>query len=100
MFNHSVYFWLKQDLDDDARDAFEKGLQSLCDNPPAKSGYYGKPAPAHRDVVDGSYDYGMILMFDDAAAEEVYQGGEVHQRFIADHSSKWDRVLVYDTEIE
>jgi hypothetical protein len=100
MFIHSVYFWLKHDLADGAREAFEQGLRSLCENPPAKSGYYGKPAVSQRDVVDDSYGYCMLLIFDDAAGQDVYQVGEVHQRFIADHSSKWERVLVYDTLVD
>jgi hypothetical protein len=100
MFIHSVHFWLKHDLDDGAHRAFEQGLRSLCENPPVKSGYHGTPAASHRDVVDSSYDYAMILIFDDAAGQDVYQVGEVHQRFIADHSSKWERVLVYDTVVD
>ncbi len=97
MFIHNVYFWLKSDLDDGALEAFEQGLQSLCQNPPAKLGYYGKPAGAHRDVVDGSFGYGLHIAFDDEAGHDAYQVGEVHQEFLAGHQSKWERVLVYDT---
>lgn len=100
MFNHNVYFWLKDGLNEDDLTAFEQGLQALCEDTTATSGYYGKPVEADRDVVDSSYSYGLILFFDDAEGQDAYQVGEVHQQFLADHASKWDRVLVYDTEVE
>jgi hypothetical protein len=100
MFNHNVYFWLKDDLDENDLAAFEQGLQALCENTTATSGYYGKPVETDRDVVDSSYSYGLILFFDDAAGQDAYQVGDVHQKFLADHASKWERVLVYDTLIE
>lgn len=100
MFNHNVYFWLKPDLDKDALEAFERGLQTLCEDTPATSGYYGKPVPTDRDVVDSSYSYGLILFFDDLAAQDAYQVGEVHQQFLADHAAKWERVRVFDTELK
>ncbi|TFH34269.1 MAG: Dabb family protein [Dehalococcoidia bacterium] len=99
MFLHNVYFWMESDLDDDALRAFEQGLRTLCENPPAILGYYGKPAEAHRDVVDGSFSYGLHVTFEDRAGQDAYQVGEVHQRFVADHAAKWARVLVYDTEV-
>jgi len=99
MFIHNVYFWMKSGLDDGALEAFEQGLHSLCQNPPAELGAYGKPAVgAPRDVVDGSFDYGLHVAFDDAAGHDAYQVGEVHQQFLAEHASKWERVLVYDTQ--
>lgn len=98
MFIHNVYFWLKNDLDDSEIAAFEQGLQSLCQITFAKSGYYGKPADTHRDVIESSYSYGLVLFFDDKAGQDAYQVSDVHQRFVADHMSKWERVLVYDFE--
>ena len=99
MFNHNVYFWLKPDLDGEALDAFEQGLQALCDRTTATSGCYGKSIPSDRDVVDSTFSYGLILFFEDAAGQDAYQIGDVHQQFLAEHASKWERVLVYDTEV-
>lgn len=97
MFIHNVYFWMKDGLDADALKAFEAGLDSLCKNPPAKQGAYGKPGVSRRDVVDGSFSYGLHVVFDDEAGHDAYQVGEVHQAFLAAHASKWERVQVYDT---
>ena len=41
---HSVYFWLKDDLDEQAIAAFETGLDALCNKTTAVKGDYGKPA--------------------------------------------------------
>ncbi len=98
MHVHCVYFWLKKDLAEDAFVAFEDGLNSLLSDPAVKSGFYGKPADTHRSVVDNSYTYGLILVFDDLAGHDSYQAGPVHTRFIDNHGAKWERSLVYDTK--
>ena len=99
MFNHNVYFWLKDGLDDGDLASFEDGLRALCEETTATSGSYGKPADSDREVVDSSYSYGLILFFEDADGQEAYQVSEVHQQFLAAHRAKWERVLVYDTEV-
>jgi len=99
MHIHNVYFWLESDLDQEALNLFEQGLNSLCLDPEIKSGFFGKPAKTDRDVVENSYTYGLVLIFDDLNAHDRYQSGRVHDEFIAEHSSKWIRVVVHDIEI-
>jgi hypothetical protein len=96
MHIHNVYFWLKSGLDEQALTAFEQGLNDLANDPAVKSGYFGKPADTHRDVVENSYTYGMVLVFDDMAAHDQYQVGAVHLKFVDDNASKWEKVVVYD----
>ena len=98
MHVHNVYFWLKQNLDYQALSAFEQGLEGLAKDPVIKSGYYGKPANTDRDVVENSYSYGLVFVFDDLAAHDRYQAGAVHLKFVEDHLSKWEKVVVYDIE--
>ena len=98
MHVHNVYFWLKQDLDNQAIAAFEQGLEALAKDPAIQSGYYGKPANTERDVVENSYTYGLVFVFDDLVAHDQYQAGQVHLKFVKDHLSKWERVVVYDIE--
>jgi hypothetical protein len=95
---HNVYFWLKVDLESQATAAFEEGLSALAGDPNVKSGYYGKPADTSRDVVENSYTYALVLVFDDLAAHDRYQAGAVHLKFVEDNASKWDRVVVYDIQ--
>ena len=98
MHVHNVYFWLKNDLDHEAFKAFEQGLETLTHDPVVKSGYYGKPASTDRDVVENSYDYGLVLVFNDLAAHDQYQAGAVHLKFVDEHLVKWARVIVHDIE--
>jgi hypothetical protein len=99
MHIHNVYFWLKSGLDDEAKTSFEDGLNSLCNDPNAESGHFGKPADTHRDVVENSYNYSLVLFFEDLPAHDRYQTSPVHNIFIDAHLSKWERVVVYDIEV-
>lgn len=98
MHIHNVYFWLKDGLHASDVDAFEQGLASLCGDGAVQSGWYGKPAQTDRDVVENSYTYGLVLVFDHLQAHDQYQGGAVHLQFVDDHLAKWDRVVVHDVE--
>lgn len=98
MHIHNVYFWLKDDLDTEAFDAFERGLASLTHDPGVRSGYFGKPANTDRDVVENSYTYGLVLIFNNLVAHDQYQAGDIHLKFVGDHSFKWARVVVHDIE--
>ena len=98
MHVHNVYFWLKQDLDREAIAAFEQGLAELAKDPDIKSGYFGRPAGTQRDVVEKSYSYGLVFIFDDLAAHDRYQASPIHQKFVDAHRLKWARVVVYDIE--
>ncbi|GIK42166.1 MAG: hypothetical protein BroJett011_59990 [Chloroflexota bacterium] len=98
MHAHNVYFWLKNGLAPGDLNAFEQGLKALTLDPAVKSGYYGRPADTHREVVENSYSYGLLLLFDDLAAHDQYQAGAVHLKFVEAHASKWARVVVHDIE--
>lgn len=96
MHIHNVYFWLTDGLEASDIAAFEKGVASLCKDSAVQLGWYGPPAKTDRDVIENSYSYGMVLVFENLAAHDQYQVGAVHLKFVADHSAKWDRVVVHD----
>lgn len=98
MHIHNVYFWLKDNLDTADVTAFEQGVARLCQDVAVESGWYGKPAQTNRDVVENSYAYGLVLVFQDLAAHDRYQEGDVHLKFVAEHLNKWTRVVVHDIE--
>jgi len=100
MHIHNVYFWLQDGLDSRVLKAFEQGLQSLTEDPAVRGGHFGKPASTRRDVVDSSYGYGLVLIFDDLPAHNAYQEGAAHRKFVADHASRWTKVVVYDMQSE
>ena len=97
MLIHSVYFWLNEEEDTESVLQFENGLASLFEDPAVDSGYYGKPAATPpRPILEDSYSYGLVLIFADQDAHDRYQVGPIHRRFLADNSTKWVRLQVYD----
>lgn len=97
MLVHAVYFWLRADLPDSDRAHYASWLPKLCALPGVRAGYFGVPADTDRPVIDRSYSYGMVLVFDDVAAEQAYQVDPEHDRFRAECSSFWTQVKVFDT---
>jgi hypothetical protein len=94
---HHVFFWLKnpQSKADLAR--LLAGLHTLAKIETVRAVHFGVPASTEkRDVVDNSYSASEILFFDDTAGQKIYQDHPIHQKFVADCSHLWERVVVYD----
>ncbi|MEX2595039.1 MAG: Dabb family protein, partial [Anditalea sp.] len=67
----------------------------------AKSHQVGVPAPtAKRKVIDDSYHIALIVNFTNIADHDRYQEDPEHLEFIAEHSDKWEKVQIYDFEVE
>ena len=58
----------------------------------------GKPAATRRDVVDSTYDYAMVLGFEDLADHNAYQVSAEHQAFLDTCFRMIGRVQVYDVD--
>lgn len=96
---HHVYFWLKDDHQNESdRQVFEKGLSALCLSPRIGSAHWGPPAPtAERPVTDHSFDYALSLKFDTMEDHNQYQeGDEVHDHFVSSFKDWWSKVRVMD----
>ncbi|MBB4077689.1 hypothetical protein GGR28_000290 [Lewinella aquimaris] len=94
---HTVYFWLHDGLTDAELKSFEQGMKSLQEAPSVLRAFVGKPATTpSRDVVDNSFDYSLVLWFDDVAAHDAYQISPTHLKFVEDHEAKFDVVKVFD----
>lgn len=93
---HSVYFWLK-DLNDEERQRFKDGLRALTGIDIVQNGFVGVPARTDRDVVDDSYDYSLVLFFEDHEDERAYQNHPIHQEFLNDCEKFWEDLVVYDS---
>ena len=97
---HTVYFWLKDGLTDADRKSFEAGMKSLAGAPTVRRVFTGTPAATpSRGVVDNSFDYNLVLWFDDVAGHDAYQVSETHLKFVADHEAKFDVVKVFDNQV-
>ena len=96
MFIHTVFFWLKEGVEEKDLEALEKGIASLFKISTVRGGHWGKPANTPREVVDNSYTYGLTLIFDDREGHDAYQKDAQHVTFVEQYSSMWSNVKVYD----
>ncbi len=99
MFVHMVFFWLKPDATDAAREQCIADCTGLLGQVPGvQQVWAGRPAMTPREVVDNSYDVGLCVVLDSRASHDVYQTHPLHLEFIARNKPAWDRVRVYDFE--
>ena len=96
MLVHSVFFWLKKDLHDSQRKDFLEGLKTLEQIEIVRQLYVGSPAPSERIVVEKSYTFGLTVLLDDLESHDQYQKDEIHQQFLKNFSSMWEKVIVFD----
>jgi hypothetical protein len=97
MFIHCVYFWLKPDITADEEHSFVDGARALTKLPSVSHGWVGKPAGTDRPIIDRSYSYGLVVVFEDEAGHDAYQVHPVHDAFRELHSL-WTAVKIYDFE--
>jgi hypothetical protein len=98
MFVHHVFFWLKPSNTAEENQKFVKSLSSLQEIKSIHLVDIGKPAQTNRPVIDTTYSYSLLLVFDSLQAHDQYQEDPIHLQFVADCSTLWDRVLIYDSE--
>jgi len=96
---HSVYFWLKKDIDSQQRATFENELIKIKEISYLVHGFVGKPAPTdQRPVTDHSFDYSLTLHFKNLVDHDHYINGcEQHAHFVNTCKPFWEKVVVYDT---
>lgn len=100
MLIHSVYFWFKSDADPAVVARFEQGLRALTAISDIQTAHFGRPeATPQRAVIDDTYAWGLITIFADLAAHDRYQAHDIHEQFLKDFSSSWQKVQVYDVRI-
>ncbi|HJW18553.1 MAG TPA: Dabb family protein [Flavisolibacter sp.] len=98
---HHVFFWLKNPSSKEDLDRLIKGLNSLRAIKEIKNIYIGVPAPTEvRPVIDASYSASELLFFEDLEAQRIYQDHPIHQQFITDCASLWEKVIVYDIAVQ
>lgn len=97
MFTHVVLFWLKKDSPAHAAQQLEDDCRELLAKiPTIRFIDAGRPAMTPREVVDNSYDVGLVTVFADKDGHDVYQTHELHLQFIARNKPHFERIQVYD----
>ncbi|WP_256012063.1 Dabb family protein [Desertivirga xinjiangensis] len=97
MLTHHVLFWLKADTSEEQKEAFRGGLESLQGVETIKSIYIGTPAPISRAVVDTTYTFSLLTLFDDLAGHDVYQEHPIHKAFLDEFRGLFEKVVIYDS---
>ena len=97
MFVHHVYFWAKNPGNAEERARLLKGLQTLTGIEVIKMSHIGVPATTNRSVIDTSYAFSLLLIFDNLQHQEAYQVHPTHVKFVEECASLWEKVIVYDS---
>ena len=96
MIAHHVLFWLKADVTEDQKLAFRKSLATLENIEVVKTFHIGTPAPIERAVVDTTYTFSLLLIFEDMAGHDVYQVHPLHKAFLDEFKIYFEKVIIYD----
>ncbi len=97
MFVHHVLFWLKNPSSKEDYNKLLEGLNSLKSIDVVKTVQVGKPASTNRPVIDTSYQFSLLLIFDSLEDHDIYQDHPIHLEFVEKYSSLWSKVLIYDS---
>lgn len=98
MFVHHVFFWLKDGLETQDIQKFEQGVSTLPPIEHVHFGEVGKPAKTNRPVIERSYSYSLLLVFNNETEHDNYQIHPVHKAFVDNCSELWSKVVIYDSE--
>lgn len=101
MVLHNVYFWIKEEVGEDGRQAFEAGMKTYLTAVETVHQYaIGTPAGTpQREVVDHSFDYAIFVWFKTVEDHNAYQTHPAHDVFVDSFSKIWEKVQVLDTEL-
>ena len=96
---HNVYFWMNNPDDAEEATKLAAGIKTLAKVKMVKGFRLGKPASTtDRDVIDSSYSYHLMLLFDHADDQNAYQVDPIHEKFVETCSGLWKKVVVYDSD--
>ena len=96
-FIHHVFFWLKNPDNAADKKALFEGLQQLSKVPTIQNFHIGTPATTNRDVIETSYSFSWLAIFNNLEEEEIYQTHPIHLAFIDHCKHLWEKVVVYDS---
>ena len=98
MLTHHVLFWLKPEISEEQKENFHTGLQSLRNIETVKSIYIGTPAAIDRPVVDTTYTFSLLIVFENLNGHDAYQVHPIHQSFLDTFRSLFEKVIIYDSQ--
>lgn len=100
MLQHTVYFYLNEDVTEEQKQQFVEGLEALVSIDEVYKSEIGVPGDTpEREVTDHSFGYSIFTWFETMEDYEVYAEHPDHMKFIEQFEGLWADVKVYDTNI-
>lgn len=100
MLQHTVFFYLNDDVTNEEIAQFEEGLKDLVSIETIYKAEIGIPGSTEeRDVTDHSFGYSIFTWFESMEDYNVYAEHPDHLEFIDTYSNLWADVKVYDSGI-
>lgn len=100
MLVHHVLFWLKKADSAEDREKLQEGLSTLKTIEQPRLITIGTPATTDRPVIDRSYSFSLMILFDSMEQHDAYQVHPVHKNFIKEYAHLWSKVVIYDAQAE
>ncbi|SEK85597.1 Stress responsive A/B Barrel Domain [Chitinophaga rupis] len=97
-FVHVVNFYLKPGLSAADIKKFEDGVSELGKIEAVQVFNLGKPASTDRPVIDRSYSYCELTVFNSQADHDIYQEHPIHLKFVEECKHLWEKVVIFDSE--
>jgi hypothetical protein len=97
LFVHHVLFYTHASASEADKAKLLEGLQKLASIPAIKMAHIGTPAGTSRAVIDRTYTYSWLCLFDSAQQEQDYQQHPVHDAFRQHYAAYWENVVIYDS---
>lgn len=100
MLQHTVYFYLNDDVSEEEALEFENGLKELLEISSIYKSELGVPGDtAERDVTDHSFAYSIFTWFENLEDYKTYDEHPDHLEFIDTYNDLWADVKVYDSDL-
>lgn len=99
MLAHSVFFMLKDRTPQAAAALVAACQQHLTGHPGTLAFGVGTCSGYDRQVNDRDYDVALHIVFDSHASHDAYQVAPRHHTFVAENSTGWAKVRVFDADL-
>ena len=96
LFVHHVFFYLPATASEADKARLLEGLLTLRGISSIHWSHIGTPAATDRAVIERTYTYSWLCLFQSAADEEDYQRHTIHDEFRNTYARYWEKVVVYD----
>ncbi len=96
---HIVLLWLKPDIAERKKQEIIEGTNALIEINQVKRVTIGHSIPSDRNIVDDSFDLGVLFEFETVDAMKNYTKDPLHKAFVEKSiKGNIEKIIVYDFE--